>query len=371
MDSNSKRTKSIFLEDGTELQFFKKGPEMFIDKTTLIYGRRQSGKSKIIEDIMFMCKDLVSMTFVISQSSGANPDYVGIVPDRCIKRDVTKEWLDKFLEQQRKRAIVYKTANRITVLKKLFDRIKTPPLENMENIIIRTGDEAIRKIEHSKLGFDEQKEKITRLMEDQIMRLKTLYKGAIRLKRTHLKELGLKSKDELCCLTYLDFIPHVLLVFDDCASAFKKWSREGTALKDIFYNGRHFLISLIITAQDDKEIDSELRKNAMVNIFTASQAANTSFGRGSNAYSKHEKLRAEKCIRKIWNGNDDFARTKNYKKLVYLQDSDGDPFRYMIADLHDHFRMCCPSAWLLNDKLEETKKELDEEQDFFDLYSKH
>lgn len=60
----------------------------------------------------------------------------------------------------------------------------------------------------------------------------------------------------------------MMLIFDDCAAKIKSFVKTSDTLKEIFYNGRHWYFSLVLTAQDDKEIETELRKNTAVSIFT-------------------------------------------------------------------------------------------------------
>ena len=176
------------------------------------------------------------------------------------------------------------------------------------------------------------------------------------------------TEEELCCVNYLDFKPHVLLIFDDCASIFKKWVKESTVIKEMFYNGRHYYITIIITAQDDKEIVSELRKNAIINIFTTHQSAQANFTRSANAYPKHERERADLCIKKIFKQD---SQKKNFKKLVYVQNNDDDPFYYTIADLYGNFRVGCPALWKLDEKINESKPSINHSDGAGQFFAKY
>ncbi len=360
--------KDLYLEDGTTLKWFNRTYENFLNKTTLIYGRTQSGKSTIVLEIMHMLKDHISIPFIVSQSNAA--DFIGKIPKNCIKPSITKEWLEEFLLAQKGRASLYNKANDMRTLKSLFDKIKTAQADNMENMLIKMADKYIYNIESNpKLDYSAKREQVKAIQEMQVKKLVELYKTNIRTYKHVLDGMVDKlSRDEICCLNYLDFVPNALLVFDDCASVFKKWVKESTVIKEIFYAGRWAYITFIITSQDDKEIESELRKNAIVSFFTTSQAAIANFTRASNAYPKHEKLRADLCARRIFKGSDT-VKTKNFKKMVYVQNRE-DPFMYIIADICDDFRMGCPAVWALDEKIEETKSGNNNEelQGFFSRY---
>lgn len=360
-----KDNKSLILDDGSRIEWFNKSYKNFLNKTTLLYGRTRSGKSTIILEIINLLKNHVPIPFIISKSNGE--DFIGKVPKFCIKSNLTKEWLEDFLIKQKGRAKIYRQANDMRTLKDLFDRIKTPQEEIKEKMILQTADKYIQIIEYNdKLDYSMKRTRSDEIKNIQIDKLKNLYKSNIRQNKPFLESMFDKlNKNEICCVRYVDFLPNALLIFDDCASIFKKWVKESTVIKEIFYAGRWSYITFIITAQDDKEIDSELRKNAINSYFTTAQAAMANFTRASNSYTRAEKQKAELCIRKIFHAN---SGGKNHKKLVYVQDRE-EPFLYTIAELMDDFKIGCPSLWELDRKMEEKgKPENEEVKGFFDKY---
>jgi hypothetical protein len=133
------------------------------------------------------------------------------------------------------------------------------------------------------------------------------------------------------------------VVFDDCGAILKRFQKE-EVIKKIFFQGRHNYINLIITLQDDLNLDSSIKKNAFVNIFTTGRCASAYFERGSNSFSKKDKEVAGKIINSIFNTN----VKNNFKKLVYLRD-DPNPFRYTVADLYDEFKFGSPALWQMCD----------------------
>ena len=360
--------RDLHLDDGSTIKWFARSYEDFLNKTTLIYGRTQSGKSTIVLEIMKLLKDHIAIPFVVSQSNGA--DFIGKIPHNCIKPNITKEWLEDFLFAQKGRAQLYNTANNMENLKSLFDRIKTSELEGIEQKCNKIAARAIQDIERSEtFDYSKKREKIKYVQDMQRKALVELYKSNIRLNKYILDgSVNMLSPDEICCLNYLDFLPNALLIFDDCASVFKKWAKDSTVIKEIFYAGRWSYITFIITSQDDKEIESELRKNAIVSFFTTSQAATANFTRSSNSYSKEEKKRADLCAHRIFNSSGADSK-RNFKKLVYVQNRE-DPFMYMIADIQEDFKMGCPALWDIDKKIEETKNSNNSEElhNFFNRY---
>jgi hypothetical protein len=346
--------KDLLLVDGSRLKWFAKDYKKFLNKTTLIYGRTQSGKSTIIDECLYLCKDYLAGAFVICQSSVTvtSSPYYGKIPDNCIKSDVTMEWLEMFMVVQKGRAAIYKTANDLANLKIVFDKVKTHTDGQMCNRINTSTEQFIQKInENSKMDYAKKYDQIKEMNIERDKHLTSLYKTVIKRYRNKLLSMDGLSNEELCCINYIDFNPNVALILDDCASKLKKWAKESTTLRELFYNGRHSYVTQFISLQDDKEIDSELRKNAIVSIFTTHTAANANFTRASNSYSKSEKNYASLCTERVFNSIEGSGGT-NYKKLVYLSNTDDtNPFAYMIADIYKPFKVGSQSFWELDEKI--------------------
>ncbi|MGL5934505.1 MAG: hypothetical protein ACRCZI_02660 [Cetobacterium sp.] len=368
--SKRDQNKDLLLEDGTQLKWFNRSNECYLNKTTLIYGQTNSGKSTIIDEIMYLCKDYIVGIFVICQSTviPTSSPYYKKVPINCIKNSVTKEWLEKMMEIQKGRAAIYDTANDLGTLKKVCSRLSNNDIIRNESIINLETNRCTERIRNNnKIDFAEKKAQITHVESIRDSNLINVYKNAIRKYNVDLESINGLSPEERCCIKFIDFNPNIMIVYDDCASMFKKWVKSSPIIKEMFYNGRHYYITQVIGLQDDKEADSELRKNARVSIFTTAQAATANFTRTSNSYSKSEKTRAAHCIKKIFT-SDIHSVVKNYKKLVYQQQNN-DPFNYMIADVYDHFQMGSESLWKIDEMISEKSGKVGIENAFFSKYT--
>lgn len=358
--------KSITLADNTKIKWFKKNYLNYLNKTTIIYGRTNSGKSTIIEEIMYLCKDYIPTVFVIAPTNSSNNAYTNKIPEQFIKKEIDVEWLDKLLNRQKHSANAYIQSNKIELLKQIFDKISDITLENIEKSIIKKAHESIIYIDESDMEFIHKKRQRIQLLSERDAMLRKLYKNCIRMHKVDLENNSSLTKTEKCVLSFLDFNPNILLILDDCASKFKKLYKQSSAIKEIFYEGRHYFFTTIISSQDDKEIDSELRKNTSVSIFTTAQSATSNFERTSNGYPKHERLRAKLCIDAIF--SQDENSVPNFQKLVYIQGS-GDPFLYTIANIYDEFRMCSEPLWEYSNKIKERNEKKADKNPLFDIYT--
>ena len=357
--------KSLILSDRSRIRWFEKDHRYYLNKTTIVYGRTNSGKSTIIEEIMNMCKDYIPTAFVIAPTNSSNNAYTNKIPEQFIKKELDIVWLDKLLKRQKNAASIYNNANNIDLLKELFNLISDDTSQVLENSIIRKAHDSIVYIEDSNMEFVSKKNQKTQILNDRDAMLRKLYKTNIRFNKVKLENNENIGKEGQAALSFLDFNPNMLLILDDCASKFKKLYKKSSAIKEIFYEGRHYFFTTIISTQDDKEIDSELRKNTTVSIFTTAQAATSNFERASNGYPKHEKERAKLCIDSIFKQDDNDL--KHFQKMVYIH-GESDPFKYTIADIYDEFQMGSKSMWEYSNRIGARANNLQRDNNIVNMY---
>jgi len=353
------------MTDRTKLKWMDKKYNHYLNKTTIVYGRTNSGKSTIIEEIMYLCKEHIPTVFVIAPTNSSNNAYTNKIPDQFIRKELDVEWLDKLLARQKNSAGAYINANKIEILKSLFNKISDETSQALEQSIVNKAQTSLRYISDSVMDFPQKKKQKNQIIEHKDNMLRRLYKTTIRYHKVKLEKNPNLHKTEKAALSFLDFNPNIMLILDDCASKFKKLYKKSSAIKEIFYEGRHYFFTTIISTQDDKEVDSELRKNTTVSIFTTAQSATSNFERTSNGYPKHERNKAKTCIESVFKQQENDVT--HYQKLVYVQ-GESDPFRYTIADLYDDFRMGSLPMWQYSEKIKSHKNSLNKNNPLFDKY---
>jgi hypothetical protein len=358
--------RSLTLPDKSKLKWLTKTHKHYLNKTTIVYGKTSTGKSTIIEEIMKLCQLYIPNVFVVAPTNSSNNAYTGTIPSQFIKKELSVDWLEKLLIRQKQSASAYRNANKLDVLKKLFDQVADQTAQMLATSIIQKAENAVIYINEAPITFADKKAQKSQIHEQRDNMLRKTYKTAIRYNKVVLEQRNNLTKMERGALAFLDFNPNVMLILDDCASTFKKLMKKSSAMKEIFYEGRHYFFTTIISTQDDKEIDSELRKNTSVSVFTTSQAATSNFDRASNGYPKHERLRSKDVIETVF--KQDQNDVKHYQKLVYIQ-SEADPFRYTIADIYDDFRMGSQHMWDLSDRLNQHRDSRGENNPLFDAYN--
>jgi hypothetical protein len=336
---------SLNVAQDIRVKFLEKSAKHYLNKSTILFGASNSGKSTILIEILFLLKEHVPIIFVFAPTAESNNAFDGIVPNPLIYKTVEIDILKDIYERQQAATKIYNSVNKLTSLRVLFERIASHThIETAKMVYANARNLINKKTEESNTGHIEKKMSILNLKSMRDEYLIKLYKSVIRLNKKRLLNMDITDKDRYI-IKYLDFNPNCVVVFDDCGAILKKFQKE-EVVKKIIFQGRHSHINLILTLQDDINLDSAIKKNAFVNIFTTGRCASAYFERGSNNFNKKEKDRASRIINYVFS-----ASKKDYKKIVYLRD-DVDPFRYTIAELHNNFKFGCESIWKLCQKID-------------------
>jgi hypothetical protein len=302
----------------------------FLNVLTILFGPSGSGKSSLIMHILNTIRDVVPMGLVCCPTNATNGDYNKIIPAECIYDDLTADLMKKIFVRQSNVLAMYGMVRNLDILRPLFEMV---------------ADEAAR----AKIS------KLDRLIQDGIAKVRTTYdpdevesvvedlqgryqKKAVKIMRACIKEhsqmlsgMGLSEMQRLI-LNNLEINPNLLLIIDDCAASIKEW-RDLEETKQLFFQGRHFKVTTILTMQNESIIPVPLRSNAHISIFTTKKIATTYFLKASSGASPEERKRIEKIAAIVFAANDDRNRP-NYKKLVMFGSIIGteEKIQYMVAN---------------------------------------
>ena len=345
--------KTIYTFDHTPIHWLEKSSANHVDKTTLIFGVSSSGKSTIINEILFLCKHYIPNYLVITPNTSSDI-YRKKLPDRCIIEDLTKERLQKIWNRQSHVTQIYNIANDNINLESLFMKAND---RNAQIVLKTIKDKTISSINivhnDKSLDYGQIKSQVAMIEKTKNNSIKKLYKTIIRENQSKLEKLDLTDKEAIT-LKYLDVNPRLMIIIDDCSELFKGWMKlftkgEANVFESIFFKGRHNYISLVFAAHDDKFVAPELRKNARVTIFTSSSAVICSINKPQSGFSSQEKKDILKITDKIFSNKND-PNANKYQKLCYIKD-DVEPFRYTIANLYEDFKLGCQPLYELIDSM--------------------
>lgn len=341
-----------------KIPYLEKDANNYFMKSTTIYGASKSGKSTIAIEILKLLQPLIPLITIFSPTEQENQTFKDIVPNEVIYATLEIPTLEKIYKRQRAATRIYNICNDRGRLRPLFMKVSNIELREAE-VKVREQAEDLKRRKERDDTLDPISRKVAVAAVDGALDkyLIKMYKHTIRGERERLKRMRLND-EETYIVRYLDFNPNILIMFDDCATTFTKKFQKNKVVQDIFFQGRHSYITTVFIFQDDLNLESSLRKNSFVNIFTTQQCALAYFERGSNSFSKDEKKKAVRIINHVL----DPLNKREHKKLVYMRDDD-DPFRYTIAGLYDQFRFGSSALWNMCDKLRIARDKFDPESD--------
>jgi energy-coupling factor transporter ATP-binding protein EcfA2 len=334
--------KTIKTPLGDEIKWLPKDKNNYLDKSTLIFGGTGSGKTTIIEEILFLLKDDIP-NFIVVANENSMKAYKNKLDRRCILNDLTKEKLLRIWNRQKSLTQCYEIANDINILESLFHKIEDKEIIIIIDALKTRTNQYINMIDSNKeYTFAQKKTNTNALLELQFKKIKEYYKNSIRNNILKLKEMKL-TLNEMTALEYIDLNPRLMIILDDVSDKFKGWMKlfkkgETNPFESIFYQGRHNFITFLFAAHDDTVVEPQLRKNSRITIYTNSQSLITSFGRAGNGYSIQERKFADRIATYIF--GDEAAGIKTHQKLCYVRE-DSKPFRYTIANIYPDFTLGC------------------------------
>lgn len=346
-------SKSIHInEKYGKLPFFDIDTDRFFNQTTVIYGAPKTGKSTIIDAILYSLQDLIPNIIIISPTDLVNCAYSKRVPLGCVHVTITKQLLQKIIKRQQECMRIHEIINRLDHLKNMFNKMNVDnKLKKYSQDIVRIARGRTSIIENSRMEWPSIQAQKKKIFDARDNTLRQIYKSGIRNSPYPKSRLSVLDR---YIVKYLDLNPYMMLVMDDCASQLKTLSKCAELLQ-LFTLVRHLGISVIIAAHNDTNLVPGLRNSAFTSIFTDEESVGVFFGRGSSTsgISREKKKQAIETAELLFR---DDVHGHNYKKLVFTKhklqtgQNQWSQFHYAYVTIHDKFKICSRHLWDLCEK---------------------
>lgn len=328
-----------------------------LDRTTIVYGKTGSGKSYFIRDILHLIQHHIPNVLLITPQSTYEKDYKDIIPEKCVKHDLTRNLMELIWKRQSNVTEIYTMRENLTTIQGLFMRCNDRDAVLSAKAISATAKSIINKINnHRGVSYDERARMIKDVQDQQMRDLRMLYRDVILRYRTRLLAMPLTETEENV-LRYINTNPRFLLLIDDCTENFKKWSTyfkktETDIFESIAFKGRHNFITSIIATHDDIYISPPRRKNAHVSIFTSPQILMSTIARSSSGFSNKDKKEIAEIAQRIF--DDENSKVKLHMKFCIVDAV--DRYQYMIAGSYRGIHIGCPSLLELIKRMPQKQK---------------
>jgi hypothetical protein len=341
------------MQDSVKIKTLTRDASHFIRKCMIMFGANKSGKTTVLLDILKQIRPYIPNIIAYAPTADSNGSWKGVVPNKLIKRVMTLGSIKEVYDRQKDAAAAYNIANDPEILRSLFQRVAKHSQMAVEDKINQLQNKMDHKLSSSNISKGERMRQSKKIIEMSNNFKVSLYKQVIRKMTPVLAKMKL-AHTEIQALKFIDFNPHMCIVFDDCASEFTKKFQGHPIIKELFFNYRHSYITMIFTFQDDTGLESFLRKNASLSFFTTQECANAYFGRKSNSFSKSTQNDAFQKIEAIFDERNK-GTDMEFWKMIYVRD-DATPLRYYLAQEHEPFKFGSKALWKYCEKIESIQK---------------
>ena len=284
----------------------------FLHRLTILYGPSGSGKSSIILHILNTLRDHVPIGIVCCPTAAMNADYDNIFPNQCIYDDLTKPLLQRIFQRQNNVMTMYNLVRDPETLRPLYQKIADSESKSKIDKLDSIYRKGCRDI---KTGYEEDEVDSTldELTSKYNKKLVKIMRACIISNMKRLRSCTISDMQKTL-LHNFQLNPSIILLIDDCAASIKDW-KDLTETKQLFFQGRHFRVTTILTMQNDSIIPPPLRMNAHISIFTTEKIVNTFYNKASSGASTEDRKRISRIANDIFAPSDDRSRP-NYKKIV-------------------------------------------------------
>lgn len=339
---------SIFV-DGVSIPRVDDSRKYFLNVLTILFGPSGTGKSSLIRHILNTIRDVVPIGLVCCPTNATNGDYTNIIPDECIYDEVSAKFMRDIFTRQTNVLAMYNLVRSLKDLQPIFELVADQESNSKIIKIDKVYKQGIDMIKSS-YDTDEAETALSDLKERNDKKIVSIMRKCIISKISSIDTNQLTDIQKTI-VSNLEINPNLLLIIDDCAASIKEW-RDLEETKQLFFQGRHFKVTTILTMQNESIIPVPLRANAHISIFTTNKIASTYYTKASSGVSTTERKRIERIAETI------FASTgnkPNYKKMVAFSNLvNTDPKIQFIIANPKRKKFGSPAVWAFCDRVKRT-----------------
>jgi energy-coupling factor transporter ATP-binding protein EcfA2 len=284
----------------------------FYNRLTILYGPSGSGKSSLIQHILNTLRSVIPLIVVCCPTASLNGDYANIVPDQCIYDDVSGPLMKRIFQRQSSVLAMYDLVRTLENVKPLYRLVATRDSQckvDRLDAIFRKGCSDIK----ASYEQEEIESAIGELYQKYSKKLVKIMRACIIANMARLRMFNLTDMQKTL-LTNFEINPSILILIDDCMASIKEW-KDLEETKKLFYQGRHYFVTTLISAQNDTSIPPPFRMNSHISLFTTQTIVNAYVNKPSSGIDGSERKKIARIAETIFARSDDVHRP-NYKKLV-------------------------------------------------------
>jgi hypothetical protein len=329
----------VVTSSGEVIPPFDISAQRLVDRTLLLFGPSGTGKTAIIKTFLHSLRSMVDVVIVVCPTQLANQSYdgyvhpalihtqFGIVDPKASKSaksptSMAVSFLEQIMTRQEMIASTYRKANKLDVLATIYARLSREARHKGDRDIATFNSKREKLLSQLEKQSGPASAQVKKASEKLDRVLALIYKKHIAPEVEDLLAKKNLTSDEVWTLTYLHLNPRIVLVLDDCAAGLGGLQSK-EAFRQLFYQGRHLYITVILSCQDDTDLIPGLRKNVFVSIFTSAETSNANFNRASNNFGKATRKRSEEVTAAVFSAGE-------HCKVAYIREDPTQQHFYML-----------------------------------------
>lgn len=299
------------------------GAENILDRSIVLYGPSGTGKTTIQRALMYELRGLIEQVIVVSPTARANGAFDGIVSGLFIysemrlgdtkltkRRAIAAEFITKIWQRQELLTKFANAAKDSALVRAVFRKLPAPAQEKARRKIADLAQE-VRRATRRLAGDGADPGQLAAVQAKVEAACVQIRRHAIvEHKQELLQPAAALTAAEQMCVMGQKLNHRMLLVLDDCAADLKLIMSE-PCFEKLFYQARHVGITVLVSCQDDTDLDPNLRKNVFCTIFTTLETANANFSRSTNSYGRQTLAESADIMPKIFE--------QAHRKLVFFR----------------------------------------------------
>ena len=249
-------------------------PLTFLNRSTIVLGGSNSGKTKTTENILHCLADKLVYIYVFTDGSGSTNIFNKYTHKSLIKDKLDAKKLQDIWDRQKALTEVYNNANNMDVLKSLYNKVKDDKSEKRIGDILSVKERVRQAVNKDKILSAQRKKKKLQPIEDMLNNaVKSMYKKAINANKQTIDKSNLDEK-QIYALKYINMPePNMAIVMDDVSSQLKKMKpKEKTLVYEMFTQCRHHGVTMIFTGHNHTNFDRDARSQAFNTVFCGSDS---------------------------------------------------------------------------------------------------
>jgi len=321
------------------IEDFRPEVDAFLNRSTIICGASNSGKSTVIRDILHLLRGTADQIIVFAPTDSQNGTYECMIPKPFIHYTISADILKELCERQMALSAVVKRANNLSTLREAlkFARNTGEAEKKLASI------DALQKKRLSELNAESKLIEGKTIKADADNARKAIYKRAIIKSRNSIINNDSASEDVKFAAKYLSFNPNMVVIFDDCTVLLDKL-KNNSDLGNMFFQGRWMNITLLLACHTDKTLSPQLKRNAFSIVFTSHAETIAYCGRESTGMQREDRRKLNEICNIVFDNP-----VKKHQKLIWLREK--NKFQRYQPMVHEDFSFVSDSIAQFAEKI--------------------